>query len=84
MIKKDEKDHEHEDSQHTELLPHVVDERNINVESARVHIIGDMINSVGVIIAAIFVYINPDYVMADPICTYVFSVLVMFTTFPIM
>ena len=30
------------------------------------------------------IYINNDWKIADPICTFVFSVLVMFTTIPIM
>ena len=36
--------------------------------------------SVGVIIAAIVIYINPKLTIADPICTFLFSVIVCFTT----
>lgn len=39
--------------------------------------------SVGVIIAAIIIYFVPSMWMADPICTYLFSVIVMVTTIPI-
>jgi len=46
--------------------------------------LGDMITSAGVIIAATIIYINPRYKMADPICTFFFSVLVLFTNFPVM
>ena len=35
--------------------------------------------SIGVIIAAVVIYINPEWKIADPICTYVFSIIVCFT-----
>lgn len=44
------------------------------------HLIGDLLQSVGVIIAAIVIYFRPDYKIIDPICTYMFSIIVMFTT----
>jgi len=42
-----------------------------------------MVQSIGVISAAIIIYVEPKYKIADPICTYLFSVLVMMTTVPI-
>ena len=42
-----------------------------------------MIMSIGVIIAAIFIYFYPSLWYADPLCTYFFSVIVMVTTIPI-
>ena len=39
--------------------------------------------SVGVIIAAVIIYFFPDYWYADPLCTYLFSIIVFFTTLPI-
>jgi len=36
-----------------------------------------------VIAAAVIIYINPDYAIADPICTFLFSILVLLTTVPI-
>ena len=47
------------------------------------HAVGDLIQSVGVIIAAFIIYLRPSYQIADPICTYIFSVIVMFTTVPV-
>lgn len=43
--------------------------------------IGDLLQSVGVIIAAIVIYIWPEWKIIDPICTYLFSIIVMFTTY---
>lgn len=42
-----------------------------------------MVQSIGVISAAIIIYVKPEYKIADPICTYLFSCLVMMTTVPI-
>jgi len=39
--------------------------------------------SVGVIIAAFIIYFFPSWNIADPICTYLFSVIIAFTTKPI-
>ena len=39
--------------------------------------------SVGVIIAAGIIYVKPEYWWCDPICTYLFSVIVMYTTIPL-
>ena len=59
------------------------EEENINVRAAIVHMVGDMIQSLGVIAAALIIYFKPDWTIADPICTFLFSILVMFTTVPI-
>ena len=61
-----------------------VDNTNYNVRAAVIHIIGDMVQSVGVIVAAILILVKPEWQIADPICTFVFSVLVLFTTVPVM
>jgi len=45
--------------------------------------IGDMLQSTGVIIAALIIKFKPTWTIADPICTFLFSILVMFTTIPI-
>jgi len=49
-----------------------------------IHIIGDIIQSIGVIIAAIFIYNFPQYTIIDPLMTIFFCVIVTFTTIPIM
>jgi len=54
---------------------------NINVKSAFIHVLGDLLSSVGVLIAAIIICINKDLVFFDPICTFIFSVLIIITTF---
>jgi zinc transporter 2 len=53
---------------------------NINVRAAMVHVIGDFIQSFGVVIAAIVIKVKPEYKLADPICTFIFSFLVLCST----
>ncbi|KAG6441915.1 zinc transporter 2 isoform X5 [Manduca sexta] len=64
--------HQHE--HHTE---------NINVRAAFIHVLGDFLQSFGVLIAAIVIYFQPSWSLVDPICTFLFSVLVLITTFNI-
>lgn len=47
------------------------------------HVLGDCIMSIGIIIAASIIAIWPQLWMIDPICTYLFGVIVMFTTWPV-
>uniref|UniRef100_A0A914Z7F1 Uncharacterized protein n=1 Tax=Panagrolaimus superbus TaxID=310955 RepID=A0A914Z7F1_9BILA len=56
------------------------DEHNINVRAAFIHVLGDLIQSIGVLIAALLILWNEDWAIADPICTLMFSVIVLFTT----
>ncbi|KAK7912960.1 hypothetical protein WMY93_013171 [Mugilogobius chulae] len=51
--------------------------------SSLIHALGDLLQSIGVLIAACIVRYKPEYKLADPICTYIFSVLVLCTTFRI-
>ncbi|XP_075149183.1 solute carrier family 30 member 3 isoform X3 [Haematobia irritans] len=57
--------------------------QNMNVRAAYIHVLGDMVQSIGVFIAALVIYFKPEWSLADPICTIVFCVIVMFTTFSI-
>jgi len=57
---------------------------NVNVRAAFIHVIGDLLQSLGVLCAAFVIYFKPEYKIADPICTFLFSVLVLFTTITIL
>ncbi|XP_066600915.1 proton-coupled zinc antiporter SLC30A2-like isoform X2 [Prorops nasuta] len=65
----DDGSHQHEDSK-----------RNINVRAAFIHVLGDFIQSMGVFIAALVIYFKPSWSIVDPICTFLFSILVILTT----
>uniref|UniRef100_A0A8R1XT39 Uncharacterized protein n=1 Tax=Onchocerca volvulus TaxID=6282 RepID=A0A8R1XT39_ONCVO len=53
---------------------------NINVRAAMIHVIGDLLQSIGVLIAALLIYFNESWSIADPICTLIFSIIVLCTT----
>ncbi|XP_014364946.2 zinc transporter 2 isoform X1 [Papilio machaon] len=56
---------------------------NINVRAAFIHVLGDFLQSFGVLVAALVIYFKPEWNLVDPICTFLFSVLVLITTFNI-
>lgn len=58
--------------------------KNINVQAAMIHVIGDFVQSIGVLLATILIKVNPKFKLADPICTFIFSILVLITTITIM
>lgn len=57
---------------------------SLNIKAAFIHVLGDGLQSVGVIIAGIIVYVRPDYTQADPVCTLMFVVAVLGTTLPVL
>ena len=56
---------------------------SINEYAAYIHIMGDLLQSIGVCIAAVIIVIWPSASIADPISTLVFACLVMCTTYKI-
>lgn len=71
------------DSEEIEAADNFINTGNMNIDAAFLHVMGDMLMSFGVTIAAFFIYLNPNLWWFDPLCTYLFSVIVMFTTMPI-
>ncbi|KAK5852621.1 hypothetical protein PBY51_006473 [Eleginops maclovinus] len=57
---------------------------NTSVRAAFIHVVGDLLQSVGVMVAATIIYFRPEYKVADPICTFLFSIFVLFTTITIL
>ncbi|XP_022722168.1 metal tolerance protein 1-like [Durio zibethinus] len=55
-------------------------ERNINVQGAYLHVLGDSIQSIGVMIGGAIIWYKPGWKIIDLICTLVFSVIVLGTT----
>ena len=56
----------------------------MNVRAALIHVISDFVQSCGVFVAAVVIYFKPEWSIIDPICTFMFSILVLFTTLNIM
>ena len=57
--------------------------QNINIRAAFIHIIGDFLQSLGVLLASVIIYVRPEFKIADPLCTIIFSAIVFATTLPI-
>ncbi|KAI3705966.1 hypothetical protein L1987_76216 [Smallanthus sonchifolius] len=53
---------------------------DINVQGAYLHVLGDLIQSIGVMIGGAVIWYNPNLKIIDPICTLLFSVIVLYTT----
>ena len=68
-------------SHHDHGHGHHHDHKDMNVRAAFLHVVGDIIQSIGVLIASIVVWLKPEYVIVDPICTFLFSIIVMGSTF---
>lgn len=60
------------------------DAENINVRAAMIHVVGDLVQTIGVMLSGIAIWINPSWSIADPICTFVFAVLVLLTTWKLL
>lgn len=57
------------------------EKKNLNMRATYIHVIGDIIQSVGVLIASIIIYIFPSAVITDVLCTVFFAGLVLYSTY---
>lgn len=91
--KNDEHHHTHETDVHEPLLKccsddehksHGTDQqkkqRNINLQGAYLHVLGDSIQSIGVMVGGAIIWYKPEWKIIDLICTLIFSVVVLGTT----
>ncbi|KAJ7545925.1 hypothetical protein O6H91_08G016600 [Diphasiastrum complanatum] len=53
---------------------------NINIRGAYLHALGDLIQSIGVMVAGAVIWYNPEWRIVDLACTLLFSLLVLGTT----
>lgn len=54
--------------------------RNLSLDAAYLHVIGDLVQSVGVALAGLIIWHDPSWKVADPLCTWLFGLIVMYTT----
>ena len=61
------------------------DTKHINIRAAAIHVLGDLLQSIGVLISSVLIKcFGPEFKIADPICTLVFAVIVVVTTFTVL
>ncbi|RIB08522.1 cation efflux family-domain-containing protein [Gigaspora rosea] len=59
-------------------------EENVNIRAALLHVLGDFLSSLGVLISSIVIMFDESKVWVDPLCTFIFSALVMLTTYGVL
>ncbi|XP_074290279.1 metal tolerance protein B [Silene latifolia] len=57
---------------------------NINLQGAYLHVLTDMIQSVGVMISGAVIWAKPNWVVIDLLCTSVFSIIGLISTIPML
>ena len=89
----DHHDHDHHSNPRDAYQEKQVKNKNIAIKLAIVHLLGDILQSLGVIVAALLIYWQPFdigttsnglplWVYVDPLTTFVFSIAVIGTTIP--
>lgn len=73
----DEAPHSHAAVQHEH---HGEKKRNINLHAAYIHVLGDLAQSVAVLIAGLTIWWKPEWRAIDPICTILFCMVVFYST----
>ncbi|RWS20711.1 Zinc transporter 2-like protein, partial [Leptotrombidium deliense] len=68
--------HSHGSDEEKQQQLHQNKETNINVKAAFIHILGDLLQNIGVLVASVIIYFRPDLAFIDPICTFTFAVIV--------
>jgi len=72
--------HGHLDSDHG--MSH---DRQINIRAALIHVLGDFLQSLGVLLSSLLIkFFGDSWKVADPICTLLFACIVVVTTFNVL
>ena len=59
--------------------------QHINIRAALIHVLGDLLQSVGVLISSVLITVFGDsFKIADPICTLIFAGIVVLTTLSVL
>jgi zinc transporter 2 len=75
-----------EDEEESHSAHHVLhgDSHDVNMEAAYMHVITDLIQSIGVAIAGMIMWKYPHCEIIDPICTLLFGCVALYTTIPLL
>ncbi|KDP42195.1 hypothetical protein JCGZ_02925 [Jatropha curcas] len=57
---------------------------NINIQGAYLHVMADLIQTVGVMVAGVIIWLKPEWLVVDLICTLIFSGFVLYSTIPML
>ena len=70
-----ERSHDHAVGAPIPFLP-----KNINLQAAYLHVLGDLAQSVAVLIAGLIIWAFPSWTIVDPLCTLLFCTIVGYST----
>ena len=81
-------EHSHDCSSHhieiTSATPAITAQSDVNIQAAYLHVMTDTIQSFAVAIAGAIIWWKPEWQIVDPIATFIFSILVLYTTIPLL
>lgn len=77
-------DHSHLENHNHYHSKHSSDQESLALRSAYIHVIGDILQNIGVMIAGLLIWYRPTWTIADPLCTILFSFFVLATTIRIL
>lgn len=70
--------HNHSHSDEPDLVSEM--EKNLNIHAAYLHVLGDLVLSIAVLLSGLLILKYPSWQIADPLCTLFFSVVVARST----
>lgn len=56
------------------------DDRSLQMRGAQLHVLGDTLQSIAVAVAGAVIWYRPQWYFIDPLCTFAFAALVLFST----
>ncbi|EAK88341.1 cation diffusion facilitator like membrane protein transporter, 6x transmembrane domains [Cryptosporidium parvum Iowa II] len=77
-------DYSHLHSSNHYTSKHSSEQESLALKSAYIHVLGDILQNIGVMIAGLLILYNPAWTIADPLCTILFSFFVLATTIKIL
>jgi zinc transporter 2 len=75
---------EHDHAPHNLIEATLKSPTDVNIEAAYLHVLTDLIQSIGVAIAGLCIWFKPHWQIIDPLCTFIFSFVALRSTIPLL
>lgn len=76
--------HDHDNEDHVDRHPPINQaNENLNIRTTLIHIIGDIVHTVGIVILAMIIYFEQDWKFLDPMISFIFSFISFSLTIPV-
>lgn len=77
-------EHAHGHTDSASDLQKTFEPSDVNIEAAYLHVLTDLIQSIGVALAGLIIWFKPHWQIIDPLCTFIFSFIALKTTIPLL